>query len=118
MNIELFENELQQAQSSAQTLAMVAFCIWIGYLVIAVGVCVWLYRDAEERGKNGVGAAMIGGGSAFIGWPALVVAIGSWILLRPNKRPQSQDTQPTSIPDDLQAAPSSEEFLQELERES
>lgn len=59
----------------------------LGYTLIALGAAVllglmiwsliWVYRDAEERGKSGCLVALL---VCFVSWPLSLVA---WIVFRP-----------------------------------
>lgn len=111
MNTGMFEQEFQQAQSSAHALAQIAFFLWIAVIVLAIGVAIWMFVDAEARGKSGIAAAMVTIGSAFYGLPAIVVVVGSWMLLRPAKKHEGSKPLPDKLPSDLVSGPSSEEFL-------
>lgn len=49
----------------------------IGLVVVFVGSIVWVYRDARDRGKPGLLAALF---VILFGWPVSLLA---WLLFRP-----------------------------------
>jgi hypothetical protein len=57
------------------TLALTLF--FLPLLVSFVGSLVWIYRDAELRGKSGGLVAFL---AAVLGWPITLLV---WIALRP-----------------------------------
>ncbi|MFW6040530.1 MAG: hypothetical protein ACOC85_01700 [Thermoplasmatota archaeon] len=55
-----------------------AFCfLWIIPLIIWILIGVWLYKDAEKRGKNGVLWLLVGLVAGIIG---LII----WLIVRPS----------------------------------
>jgi hypothetical protein len=111
-----------EVQRSAST--MVSFVVMLSVLTIlcAIAAAVWIYRDAEARGKNGIAAALIALLSVFYGLPATVIVLCAWVLFRPDRNPKgafgSQDPLPDKLPSDISAVPDSAEFLGELEQDS
>ena len=47
---------------------------------------IWICRDATDRDKNGIAAAMMILFSGFVGVAAFATVFTVWILLRPQKR--------------------------------
>lgn len=74
------------------TLTMILFLIAIAVLFLSS--LVWIYRDAELRGKPGMLVAIL---AALIAWP---VSLLVWIALRPHVPPRGgRDRRPFNLAD-------------------
>lgn len=66
--------------SSDSTLPVIAIIvsliIGLLFLVLYIASIVWVYRDAERRGKSGIVVALL---VAFISWP---IGLLVWLLVR------------------------------------
>jgi hypothetical protein len=56
----------------------------IAFILVFIASCIWLYKDAQKRGKNGVMAILF---VALTGWPASFIW---WLWLRPSLANGSQ----------------------------
>jgi ABC-type Fe3+ transport system permease subunit len=117
-----FNQNSSQVQQAAETAVVGAIILFVVGVVLAVAVAVWMYKDAESRGKNGIAAALMPLLSALYGIAAVLFVLCAWIVFRPDRRHQgaakgSSDL-PSKLPGNLVAVPSSEEFLQDLEEQS
>ena len=114
-----FGQNIHDAQNAAQMMAAFAIAVWVARVLVAIAAAVWIYRDAEVRGKNGIAAALIALLSAIYGISATVMLLCAWILFRPGKIRRGAAAMENSLPDELPSgivgAPTSEEFLEELE---
>ena len=54
------------------------------YVMTLVGVCIWVFQDAERRGKSGWLAGLM---VFFLGFPGGLLA---WLLFRPELPDQTQ----------------------------
>jgi len=53
-------------------------------LVIAILICIWLYRDAEKRGKQGVlWVLLLILATIFLNIIGLIIVIIVWLIVRP-----------------------------------
>ena len=108
----------KSVETSAENAATSALVLWIVLLVVALGVGCWMFTDAESRGKNGVAAFLVTFFAAFYGISAIVIVVGTWILLRPDlaKRggSSSESDLPDKLPSGIDIKPTSEEFLEDL----
>ena len=66
----------------SQVLLLVYVLFLVGLFVGFVFSLIWIYRDANRRGKPGFLVALL---AALIAWP---VSLLVWIALRPNDRPE------------------------------
>ena len=57
---------------------IVSIIIGLLFLVLYIVSIVWVYRDAERRGKSGIVVALL---VAFISWP---IGLLVWLLVRKN----------------------------------
>lgn len=69
--------EVQNGDSTAATITII-FAVIIGLIVFALYIAslVWVYRDANRRGKSGILVALL---VAIISWPLGLLV---WVLLR------------------------------------
>jgi hypothetical protein len=64
-------------------LTMCAIIILIP-LIIAILLCIWIYKDAEQRGKSGVlWVLILILGSLFFSFIGLIIIIIIWLAVRP-----------------------------------
>ena len=111
-----FGQNFREAQGTAETIAQFAILLWVVAFLIAIAAAIWIFRDAESRGKSGFAAALIAFLSAFYGIPLTVIVLCTWILFRPEKTRRSMGSEiPERLPSDVIVAPTSKEFLAELE---
>jgi ABC-type dipeptide/oligopeptide/nickel transport system permease component len=115
-----FGQNVPEMQRSVQTMFELTVFLWVVALVVAIVVAVWIYKDAEARGKNGVAAALIALLSIFFNPPFFtIIVLCTWILLRPEKTRRgaanSGQHLPEKLPSDIVATPTSTEFLKGLE---
>jgi hypothetical protein len=71
----------------AAILGLIIVCMVIA-LVIAIAIAVWIYKDAEKRGKNGilwVVFLIIGG--VLLNFIGVIAVIIIWLLVRPPEMP-------------------------------
>jgi hypothetical protein len=103
-----------------QTIAGLAIAALILRIVAAILAAIWIFRDAESRGKSGMAAALLALLSGFYGLPLTVMVLCAWVLIRPERtrRGVSEERLPDKLSPEIQAAPSSEEFLEELQEKS
>jgi hypothetical protein len=115
-----FAPNLHNTQSSLQALAGLAIAVLILRMLVAIVAAAWMFKEAESRGKNGIAAALIALLSAFYGIPCTVIVVCAWILFRPDvtRREISGNRLPEQLPAGIEAAPSSEEFLERLKEKS
>ena len=85
-------------------LSLILVVIALLFLLIAV---IWIYRDAQVRGKNGFVAAVAVVASAFYGPPAIVIVLCAWFLSRPEKTHQVTSGLQQHLPDKLPTGMSS-----------
>ena len=53
-------------------------------LIIAILACIWIYRDAEKRGKQGIlWVILLILGSLFFSFIGLIAVIVIWLIVRP-----------------------------------
>lgn len=116
-----FQNDLQQQMSremytAAQQASGTAFLLLALAFAFALIIAIWMYRDANARGKPGIAAGTIGLCSFFYGPIGTLVVACAWLLFRPQAviRPVQTEELPRELPPDIQAGPTSEEYLQEL----
>ena len=83
-------------------------------LVTIAGV-IWIYRDAEARGKTGLAAALIVFLSAFHGISVVLIVMCVWILSRPKRTPPAAPDLPHELPSRIVAGPTPNEFLKDLQ---
>ena len=89
-------------------------------LVTIAGV-IWIYRDAEARGKSGLAAALIVFLSAFHGISVVLIVMCVWILSRPKRTPPAAPDLPAApelpheLPSGIVAGPTPNEFLKDLQ---
>ena len=109
---------LKSAERSAENAATGAFVFWILLLVVALGVSCWMFNDAESRGKNGIAAFLVTSFAAYYGISAIVIVVGTWILLRPDLAQRgggsSESDLPDKLPSGMEIRLTSDEFLQDL----
>ena len=55
---------------------IIALIIGLVFFVIYIASLVWVYRDAERRGKSGILIALL---VAFISWP---IGLLVWLIVR------------------------------------
>ena len=115
-----FGQNFPEMQRSVQTMFELTIFLWVAALLVAIVVAIWIYKDADARGKNGVAAALIALLSIFFNPPFFtIIVLCTWILLRPEKtRRRAADSEqhlPEKLSSDIVAAPTSTEFLKELE---
>ena len=69
--------EVPNGDSTAATITII-FAVIIGLIVFALYIAslVWVYRDANRRGKSGILVALL---VAIISWPLGLLV---WVLLR------------------------------------
>ena len=106
------------ASGLVQIIAQMAMAFWVlGFLVAIVGA-VWIYGDAQSRGKSGPAAAVLVLLSAFHGITLLVIVLCAWILIRPEKNfgntSGASGRQARELPSNIAASSSTSEFLNEL----
>ncbi len=99
-------------------MAQFATALWVLAFLVAIAAAIWIFIDAEARGKNGIAAALIAFVSAFYGFPLTLIVLCSWILFRPEKslrHATSSDTDlPRELPSSIVAASTANEFLEGL----
>jgi hypothetical protein len=115
-----FGQNVPEMQRSVQTMFELTVFLWVAACLVAIVVAVWIYKDAEARGKNGAAAALIALLSIFFNPPFFtIIVLCMWILLRPEKTRRgaanSEQHLPEKLPSDIVAAPTSTEFLKGLE---
>ena len=71
-----FEQNFREAQRSAETMVQFATVLWVLAFLVAIAGAIWIFRDAEARGKSGFAAALI----AFLALIALVNGLLGWGL--------------------------------------
>jgi len=91
--------------------------IFVVPLIIAILICIWLYKDAERRGKQGIlWVLLLILASIFFNFIGLIAVIVIWLLTRPPEggKPASVQHQGTErrcpscgrvIPDDARVCP-------------
>ncbi len=116
-----FNLNFSERQSSAETIVSFATALWVLGFLVAVVVAVWMFKDAQTRGKSGFAAALIAFLSAFYGIPLTLIVLGTWIIFRPEKSQRHgsgyENDLPSKLPSGIVAAPSPSEFLEGLEDE-
>jgi len=119
--VENLDLNFSETQRSAETVVSLATGLWALGFLVAVVVAVWMYRDAQRRGKSGFAAALIAFLSASYGIPLTLIVLGTWILFRPEKTQLfgsgSENDLPSELPSGIVAGPSPSEFLERLEDE-
>jgi len=61
-----------------------AFClVWVVMFIIWIGIGIWMYKDAEKRGKNGALWLIIG---LVLGIIGLII----WLIVRPSDQEPRQ----------------------------
>ena len=114
-----FQRQFFETQRAAESTAQLAFAIWVVLLVAAVAVAVWIYQDAEKRGKTGLAAAILVIASALQSFLLMVCVLCAWILARPEKLPlnygKPKNDLPSNLPPGIVAEKPVEETLSDLE---
>ena len=115
-----FGPNMPDLRSTDETLAVIGLVFLVLGVLFTIALAVWLFRDAESRGKSGIAAALIALISAFYGMPLTVMVVCAWVLFRPERirRGPVEESLPEQLPSGIQAAPSSEEFLEGLQEKS
>jgi hypothetical protein len=74
-------------EAFAALIGLIVVCMIIS-LVIAIALAVWLYKDAEKRGKNGIlwVVLLIIGGVLF-NFIGVIAVLIIWLLVRPPEMP-------------------------------
>jgi hypothetical protein len=100
-------------------MAQMAIILWVVAFLVAIALAIWIFRDAEARGKSGLAAGLIAFLSAFYGIPFTVMVVCTWILFRPDKprrdAKNAESRLPEKLPSGIVAAPTAKEFLEGLE---
>lgn len=111
--------QIREAERNAQAMAELAIGLWALAILVAVAGAIWIFRDAEARGKNGIAAGIITLTSVFYGVPLTVMVLCAWVIVRPAKTRVELKTMnrqlPVKLPADLVAASDSGQFPQDLE---
>jgi hypothetical protein len=114
-----FGQNVPEIPSAIQTMFELIVFLWVAASLVAIGVAVWIYKDAESRGKNGAAAALIVLLSVFFYPPFAIIVLCTWILLRPKNTRQratnSGQHLSETLPSEIVAAATSTEFLKHLE---
>jgi len=115
-----FGQNVPETHRAVQTMFDLIVFLWVAASLVAIVAAVWIYKDAEARGKNGAAAALIALLSIFFNPPFFtIIVLCTWILLRPEKTRRgaanSEQHLPEKLPSDIVAAPTSTEFLKGLE---
>jgi len=89
--------------------------IFIIPLVIAILACIWIYKDAEKRGKSGgLWVLILIIASLFLSFLGLIIVIIVWLVIRPPIGGEPKKTASTErrcpncgrvIPDDARVCP-------------
>jgi hypothetical protein len=87
-------------------------------LIIAILACIWIYKDAEKRGKQGVlWVLLLILASLFLSFIGLIIVIVVWLMIRPPIGGEKKAESPSSkaerrcpncgrvIPDDARTCP-------------
>jgi Na+/H+-dicarboxylate symporter len=84
-------------------------------LVIAILACIWIYKDAEKRGKSGgLWVLILILASLFFSFLGLIIVIIVWLVIRPPIGGESKQVSSTErrcpncgrvIPDDARTCP-------------
>lgn len=78
------------------TMCLVIFLI---PLIIAILICIWIYKDAEKRGKSGpLWFLLLILASLFFSFVGLIVIIIIWLAVRPPEGVVQTPTSPTAPP--------------------
>lgn len=109
---------MYEAGNMAQRGAMLAFILMLLTFLLAVVAAIWMYRDADARGKSGPAAGAIGFLSFFYGPISTVMISCAWILFRPalvRRSAVSEDSMPHNLPPEIQTGPTPDEFFRDLQ---
>ena len=74
----LIQNGTNDDSGMAIGITIIAIIIVLVCLALYIASIVWVYRDAQRRGKNGVLVALL---VALISWPMGLLV---WLLIRKN----------------------------------
>lgn len=100
----------------------VAILFNVATFLVASVVAVWMFRDTESRGKNGLAAGLIAFLSAFYGLPLTLMVMCIWILCRPEYSRRFTGDSDSRLPKKLQAdiveGPAPQDFLEDLEEDN
>jgi hypothetical protein len=108
--------DLAQAQRLTQTATEIIVAYWIVSAIVAIAVAIYMFRDANARGKSGVAAALIALISWLYGLGFTVIVLCTWILFRPEVIRKAYKSKAVEMLPDMDIAPSSEEYLKSLEQ--
>ena len=116
-----FDQSSLEALQAAETAAVFAMALFVLGVFLVTAVAVWMFKDAESRGKNGIAAASMPLLSACYGILPVIFVLCAWIVFRPDRRHQGaakvNSSLPGNLPGNLVAALSSEEYLKDLEEQ-
>lgn len=103
-----------------KTLADVSVLFSLVRIAAAIFAAIWIFRDADSRGKHGMAASLLVLLSALYGLPPLAMVLCAWLLFRPKRirRGAAEERLPDKLSPEIRAAPSSEEFLEELQEKN
>lgn len=78
------------------TMCLVVFLL---PLIIAILICIWIYKDAEKRGKSGpLWVILLILASLFFSFVGLIIIIIIWLAVRPPEGSVQMATSPTAPP--------------------
>jgi apolipoprotein N-acyltransferase len=80
-------------------------------IVFAIGSTIWIFKDAEFRGKSGIAAGLLAFLSFFYGFFMTIMVLCVWVLYRPEKLrrtiSKAESSLPKKFPAYLVASPAS-----------
>jgi hypothetical protein len=81
-------NDLPWIGGFAAGLGLLACCLlFLIPLIIAILICIWLYKDAEARGKSGIlWVLLLLIASVFFNILGLIVVLVIWLIVRPKEK--------------------------------
>ena len=115
IQLDVFDQSFLGIRMAAETAKQILMAyLFLNCLVTIAGV-IWIYRDAEARGKIGLAAASIVFLSAFHGISVVLIVMCVWILSRPKRTPPAAPDLPHELPSRIVAGPTPNEFLKDLQ---
>jgi hypothetical protein len=116
IQMDVFDRSVLDMRMHEETAMQFAMAYLFLNCLVTIAVVIWIYRDAEARGKIGLAAALIVFLSAFHGISVVLIVMCGWIFSRPKRTPTAAASdEQFEMPSGIVVGPTPNEFLEDLQ---